>query len=203
MIKLNTIEYLSAIAGKQPNGWFGIGFDGERLGVVAYSLVDSVIDGENQQVALVWYADRFENCGMSKAMRTLDQLAGAAFNCPISQVPIIAKGQKKGLWTFRREAEKNFGAKIIEFEKKSYGRFTPEEVVMSVKDDISEGLIRPAPEFKGRPEFEDLNASLRNLKLTDDLDVVAEAAIYGFGLWSASGRRNKYATRFTSNPFVH
>lgn len=192
MIKLDTINYLDEIRGKQPNSRFAIGFDGERLGVIGYSLVGVTVGGDRLDGAYVWFADRYENVGMNQAFELLGELTRIGIGVEVQEVPIYAKGQKASKWTFTEEAKKEYGIKVTEFEKKSYGRWSVEEIVISVKDDMSQGLIAPAPEFRGRPEYETLNATLRNLKLTKDLDVLAEAAIYGLGYFSALERRKKW-----------
>ena len=192
MIKLDAINYLNSICGKQPNTRYCIGFDGERLGVIAFSLIDVILNNERQKSAYVWFADKYEGVGMNRSLDILSELSWIGLGQPIKNTPIYAKGQRSGVWAFQREARKNYGVKLIEFEKKSYGRWSPEEVVMAVKDDINENVIQPAPDFRGRPEYETLNATLRNLKLSTDLDVLAEAAIYGLGYWSALERRGKY-----------
>ena len=192
MIKLDAINYLSSICGKQPNSRYCIGFDGERLGVIAFSVIDAVISHQMEKVAYVWFADRYENVGMSRSLDLLGDLSRIGLGTAISQTSIYAKGQRFGVWSFAKQARKNHDVKVIEFEKKSQGHWSSEEIIMAVKDDMSEGLILPAPEFKGRPEYENLNATLRNLKLTPNLDVLAEAAVYGLGYWSTIERRQKY-----------
>jgi hypothetical protein len=85
------------------------------------------------------------------------------------------------------------GPSVKEFEKRSFGSWTPEELAMAIRDDLTELKIEPAPEFRRRPEYELLNSELRNLKLVDDLSGLQEAALYGLGMWSALDSRAKYA----------
>jgi hypothetical protein len=213
-LTIDAIEYLGSLAGKVPNTRVGIGYDGQRLGIVCFSLVrdnnrepkervvKQYIGGmqynqtvhEPYKAAYVWFADIFEGVGSNTVFRQLDQILTLATDSTASGTEIYARGLPKVAWSFAREAKKNYGVKIFEFEKKSFGRWTPEEVASAVIDDLYEERIVPAPEFRARPEFEILNSVLRNFKLSDEMDPLAEAAFYGFGYWSALQQRPKWHT---------
>ena len=193
MINLDTINYLDTVRGKQPNARFCIGFDGERLGLIAYSLIDEIVEKKLQKTAYVWFAERYEGVGMRRSFDLLEDLAFNGMDKPLKEISIYAKGQRRGQWTFSVEAKRKHDIKINEFEKKAFGAWNGNEVAMTVKDDMSRDIIKAAPEFIGRPEYEQLNAVLRNLKMEANLDVLAEAAVYGLGYFSALESRRKYA----------
>jgi hypothetical protein len=200
ILPLDTIEYLSSLHGKVPNTRIGIAFDGQRLAAVFYSVVkdlDAPMIERNgiqrrPEKVLVWFADSFEPIGMSLVYPLLDQILDLSTGLTSKELTIFAKGVQKGVWSFTRESKLHHGVRIKEFEKRSYGSWTPEELAMTIRDDLTELRIEPAPEFRRRPEYELLNSELRNLKLVDALSGLQEAALYGLGMWSALDSRAKY-----------
>lgn len=197
MISLSGIEYLSSLRGKVPNTTMGIGFDGQRLGVVCYSLVDDgsekMANGDyrKKHKAIVWYAEAFDGVGMSGVYDLGAQVADLATGTSPQDVQFVIRGDRKKTLAFVKEARRLHGIKITEFEKKAYG-WDEGEIITTVLDDIQTGRIAPAPEFQNRPEYQILNASLRSVRLGSQIDVLAEAALYGFGMFSAYRSRPKY-----------
>lgn len=216
LLPLDSINYLSSLQGMIPNTRVGLSFDGQRLGVVCFSIIDDpratpiprVIERKRTYVGsfpilnsspppkkptrlFVWYADNFEGIGISGVYGLLNQVLELSTGKFASDVGVYAKGQRE-TWSFAKESKRGYGVSIREFAKKAYGYWSDEEVAMAVLDDLNEERITPAPEFRGRPEFEILNSVLRNLKIGDAMDPLAEAALYGFGYWSALEQRAKW-----------
>lgn len=197
MISLSGIEYLSSLRGLIPNATVGVGFDGQRLGVVCYSLIDDGSERMNdgtfrkKHKSLVWYAESFDGVGMSGVYDLGAQIADLATGRSPQDVQFVIRGDRKKTLAFVKEAKRLHGMKITEFEKKAYG-WAEDEIVTAVLDDIHTGRIAPAPEFQNRPEYQILNATLRNVRLGSQIDVLAEAALYGFGMFSAYRSRPKF-----------
>ena len=218
LLALDSINYLTSLNGLVPNTRVGLGFDGQRLGLICYSIVkdpnapprpvrslsDPVeyINGlrvaepirryREPCKALVWYADSFENVGISGVYRIVDQILELSTGTFSNTTSIYCRGLRSRTWSFAKESRRTYGVRLIEFEKRAYGSWSEEELTMCVLDDLSEGRIEPAPEFRRRPEFEILNSVLRNIRLGETFDPLAEAALYGLGSWSTLEQRPKW-----------
>lgn len=195
-----------------PNLRVGVSFDGQRVGIVAYSLsrslglfpeyVEHAQTGRKIRVGLVeeyapevFAAYQSEDCHLGKMMEILRQLCYHSKGENL----VLIEGQEVGRSFLSMELKKAvLPAKVKEFRKTSGRRYTLEEVIAAVLTDIRSEDIRMWPQFEERPERIDLKATLEAIEPRETrITPLQEAFLYGLGFWSCVERRAKYRTGAT------
>lgn len=191
-------DYLESIAGQIPplGVRWGCSFDGQRLALVGYAVVQNGnhIEGSSpgtyvaETTPMIFFATATTGCSMSRAVRILDQIASTIGHIGLT---LVMKGGLGRNEVFVRHLKKIGRHGTILFSEGQGRWFEEIEVMGAVADDRDEGVIRIAPEFEDRPERQLLNESIK-LSEVGKLEPLQEAFVYGLGEWSCKERRRKY-----------
>ncbi len=192
------LKYLSTIGGAFPSRtcFWGVAFDGQRLGMIGYGLrrAEKMIQirpgaWDYEYPPVIFYAGRFEGCSMSMAVRIFDQISEAMGGGGLS---LCLRGALGWRDLFVQHLRSQNGRHEVELFSQGQGRlFEPVEVITAVCDDKVEGVIRLADEFKSRPERVMLDEEIRVIDPESRFTMVQEAFLYGLGAWSCKVKRSK------------
>jgi len=168
---------------------------GSNLAVVCYSLSHQIAvtddDGTTrvEMQPVVWYAQRFSRVGMSKAIRIFHDISGCV---GVPAITVILEGRD----VFSRELVKHQTGPLDHpvrlLNKAGHRPIDLSELHLAVMDDISEGVIHIAPEFRPRVEFEVMNAEMDEADFLKPTTAMQQAFTVGLGVWSYKRKRPPY-----------
>jgi hypothetical protein len=190
---------------RPPEVRVGVAFDGQRLGLVAYAVANSMgmeVVHRNEETGgkvldhvrtpLIFGAYSNDQIYFPDVVKTIECYQPSM---------VILGGSTTGKSILGVELKTIFsGVKIKEFYKTPQGRlYTLPEIISSVIADIRSERIVISPLFEGRPEREMLRTELSSVEpRMGSLSPVQEAFLFGIGLWSCSEQRKKYQSGGTS-----
>lgn len=194
-------DYLSSISRTVPfkGTMFGCSFDGQRLALVGYSLVNTgefepIERGSNQlkavQAPKIFFATYLEQITITRAMRVFDQIGGCLGT---SSLALVVRGTNGRNDVFLRHLRAHGSGHSAKLFTEGQGRhYEALEVLGAVADDRAEGVITLAPEFQPRPERVLLDEEIALVDPSKPFSPLQEAFIYGLGEWSCKRKRPKY-----------
>jgi hypothetical protein len=192
-------DYLAEVGEKLPYAGvrWGIGIDGQTLGIVAYALcnkgtVETLKDQPHVYQAvpepIVFYAGVAEKMTVSAMVDLFDIIAQTIDRPGLTLVMEGALGDRE---TMVKQLNERHGVLLF---KKSQGRyFDISEVIGSVADDQLTKRITLAPEFENRTERLMLDSEVGLIENGKKLSPIQAAHIWGLGYWSCVERRKKWS----------
>lgn len=178
---------------------WGVGFDGQRLGIVGYAMVQ---DGHKKQKRnpsvfepllrpMVFYAVEMSDVSIRRSLMVFDTIASST---GLRSLNLLTEGEGGAADVFTTQIRKTTNHKVRQFKSTGQGRyFSVEQVVISVRDDMVDGQIKLAPEFEARPERVLLDEELAVTEPGKRLTVLQAAYSFGLGFWSCLDQRKPFA----------